>query len=62
MKVTTEEYRKRCDMNLMPIAKLDINQRVQLIIDEVKQMLKQYEDEARAIYYPEKYNTEVTTK
>ena len=49
-------------MNLIPIERLDINQRVQLIIDEVKQMLKQYEDEARAIYYPEKYNKEGTTK
>ena len=49
-------------MNLMPIAKYDINQRVQLIIDEVNQMLKQYEDEAMAIYYPEKYNKEGTTK
>lgn len=49
-------------MNLIPISKFDINQRVQLIIDEVNQMLKQYEDEARAIYYPEKYNKEVTTK
>lgn len=49
-------------MNIMPIAKYDINQRVQLIIDEVKQMLKQYEDEARAIYYPETYKKEETTK
>lgn len=49
-------------MNIMPISKYDINSRVQLIIDEVKQMLKQYELEARAIYYPEKYNKEVTTK
>lgn len=45
-------------MNLMPISKYDVNQRVQLIIDEVNEMLKQYEDEARAIYYPEKYNKE----
>ena len=44
------------------MAKYDINQRVQLIIDEVKQMLKQYELEARAIYYPETNNKEVTTK
>lgn len=44
------------------MAKYDINQRVQLIIDEVNQMLKQYELEARAIYYPEKYNKEGQTK
>lgn len=49
-------------MNLIQSAKYDINDKVQLIIQEVQDLLKKCEDEARAIYYPETNNKEGTTK
>lgn len=43
-----DELRKYTD-----ISKFDINARVQMIIEEIQQQLAQWEQEARAIYYPE---------
>lgn len=43
-----DELRKYTD-----ISKFDINARVQMIIDEIQQQLAKWEQEARAIYYPE---------
>ena len=47
MRTTIQEYRKRCDMNLMPISKYDINSRVELIVQEVNEYLAECERRAR---------------
>lgn len=43
-----DELRKYTD-----ISKFDINAKVQMIIEEIQQQLAKWEQEARAIYYPE---------
>lgn len=43
----------------MDVSKLDINQRVQMIMDEVQQQLKEYEEEAKEIADPELLSKEV---
>jgi len=37
MKTTLKKYNKLCDMNIINAAKYDINARVELIIEEVRQ-------------------------
>lgn len=54
MNITQEKYNKLRDMELMNASKYDINARVSIIIQEVQQLLQKYEDEARAIFYPER--------
>ena len=53
MNITREKYNKLKDMELINASKYDINARVSIIIQEVQQLLQKYEDEARAIFYPE---------
>ena len=53
MRTTVDKYNKLRDMELMNASKYDINARVSIIIQEVQQLLQKYEDEARAIFYPE---------
>ena len=53
MKTTIDKYNRLRDMELMNASKYDINARVSIIIQEVQQLLQKYEDEARALFYPE---------
>ena len=62
MRTTIQEYRKRCDMNLMPIAKYDINSRVELIVQEVNEYLAECERRAREMLEYDNYNKEGQTK
>lgn len=48
-KKTLDELRRYVD-----VSKYDINDKVQMIIDEVQRQLKQWEDEARKMYGMEK--------
>ena len=50
---TIQKYNKLCDMNIINKQDYDINRRIDIIISEIQQQLAIWEQEARAIYWPE---------